>query len=57
MAMKTVNDLIEELQKLNNRQKNLPLVVYDTEHNLQYSINNVDYSNNDRIDLNLGYGQ
>ena len=55
MAMKTVNDLIEELQKLNNRQKNLPFVVYDTEHNLEYSINNIDYSNKDRIDLNLGY--
>jgi len=55
MAMKTVNHLIEVLQKLNKRQKNLPFVIYDTEHNLEYSINNIDYSNKDRIDLNLGY--
>ena len=53
--MKTVNDLIKALQKLNNRQKNLPIFGYDTEHNLEYAINNIDYSNIDKIDLDLGY--
>ena len=51
--MKTVNDLIEELQKLDPKQKNLPLVLYDTEHNQEYSLNGLDNSLEDRIYLNL----
>ena len=52
-AMKTINDLIKELQKLNPKQKNLPFVIYDTEHNQEYSLNGLDKSSEDRIDLNL----
>ena len=51
--MKTVNDLIKELQKLDPKQKNLPFVLYDTEHNQEYSLNGLDMSSKDRIDLNL----
>ena len=53
--MKTVNDLIKALQKLNSRQKSLPFVVYDTEHNQEYDLKNVDPSGTDRIHLNLRY--
>ena len=53
IAMKTVNDLIKELQKLNPKQKNLPFVIYDLEHNQEYNLNGLDISSEDRIDLNL----
>lgn len=53
IAMKTINDLIKELQKLNPQQKNLPFVIYDTEHNQEYNLNGLDMSSEDRIDLNL----
>lgn len=53
--MKTVNDLIQALQKLNAQQKSLPFVVYDTEHNQEYDLKSVDPSGNDRIQLNLRY--
>lgn len=53
IAMKTVNDLIKELQKLDPKQKKLPFVLYDTEHNQEYSLNGLDMSSKDRIDLNL----
>lgn len=52
-AMKTVNDLIKELQKLNPKQKSLPFVIYDLEHNQEYNLNSLDMSSEDRIDLNL----
>jgi len=52
-AMKTVNDLIAELQKLDPRQKSLPFVVYDSEHNQEYQLNGLDISSEDRIYLNL----
>ena len=55
IAMKTINDLIKALQKLDPKQKSLPFVIYDTEHNQEYSLNNVDDSLEDRIDLNLRY--
>ncbi len=51
--MKTVNDLIAELQKLDPRQKSLPFVVYDSEHNQEYQLNGLDISSEDRIYLNL----
>ncbi len=53
--MKTVNDLIKELQKLDPKQQNLPFVLYDTEHNHEYSLDNLDSSAGDRIYLNLMY--
>ena len=53
IAMKTVNDLIKELQKLKPKQKNQPLVIYDLEHNQEYYLNGLDMSSEDRIDLNL----
>lgn len=53
--MKTVNDLISELQKLDPKHKNLPVVLYDTEHNQEYSLNGLDLSSGDRICLNLMY--
>lgn len=53
--MKTVNDLIKELEKLNPEQKNLPFVLYDAEHNQEYSLNNLESSYEDRIYLNLTY--
>lgn len=52
--MKTVNDLIKELQKLDPKQQNL-LVLYDTEHNHEYSLNSLDSSSDDKIYLNLMY--
>ena len=55
IAMKTVNDLIKELQKLNPKQQNLPFVLYDTEHNHEYSLDNLDSSSGEKIYLNLMY--
>ena len=52
-AMKTINDLIQELQKLNPKQKNLPFVMYDTEHNQEFNLIGVEVSDNNRIELNL----
>lgn len=53
--MKTVNDLIKELQKLDPKQQNLPFVLYDTEHNQEFSLNSLDSSSDDKIYLNLMY--
>ena len=39
MAMKTVNDLIEELHKLNNRQKNLILGIVQFNKQLEMVLN------------------
>ena len=55
MAMKTVNDLIKALQMLDPKQKSLPFVLYDLEHNQEYSLNGVDQTAKDRIHLNLKY--
>jgi len=52
-AMKTINDLIQELQKLDPKQKNLPFILYDTEHNQEFNLIGVDVSDQDRIELNL----
>lgn len=54
-AMKTVSDLIKELQKLDPQQQNLPFVLYDSEHNQEYSLNDLDSSSGDKIYLNLMY--
>ena len=51
--MKTINDLIQELQKLDPQQKNLPFVLYDTEHNQEFNLIGVDVSDGNRIELNL----
>mgnify|MGYP001124136504 FL=1 len=51
--MKTINDLIQELQKLDPQQKNLPFVLYDTEHNQECNLIGVEVTNQDRIELNL----
>ena len=51
--MKTINDLIQELQKLDPQQKNLPFVLYDTEHNQEFNLIGVEVSNQNRIELNL----
>lgn len=51
--MKTINDLINELQKLDAHQKNLPFVLYDTEHNQELSLIGVDISDKNRIELDL----
>ena len=53
--MKTINDLIKELQKLDSKQKSLPIFIYDMEHNEEYSLNGLDISSEDRIYLNLMY--
>ena len=52
-AMKTINDLIQELQKLDPKQKNLPFILYDTEHNQEFNLIGVDVSDQDRIELNV----
>lgn len=54
-AMKTVNDLIYKLQQLTEEQKSLPVVAYDLEHNMQFSIGSIDKSLADRIDINLTF--
>ena len=51
--MKTINDLIQELQKLDPKQKNMPFVMYDIEHNQEFNLIGVDVSDQDRIELNL----
>ena len=51
--MKTINDLIQELQKLDPQQKNLPFILYDTEHNQEFNLIGVDVSDQNRIELNL----
>ena len=51
--MKTINDLIKELQKLNPQQKKLPFVLYDTEHNQEFNLIEVEVTDKDRIELNL----
>ena len=53
--MKTINDLIKELQKLDPQQKNMPFVMYDMEHNQEFNLIGVDVSDQDRIELNLLY--
>lgn len=53
--MKTVQDLIKELQKLDPKQQGMPFVLYDTEHNQEYSLNNLDSSADDKIYFNLKY--
>jgi hypothetical protein len=53
--MKTVNDLIDKLQQLTEKQKSLPITAYDTEHNIEFLIGSIDESLNGRIDLNLNY--
>lgn len=51
--MTTINDLIRELQKLDPQQKKLPFVLYDTEHNQEFSLIDLDISDKNRIELNL----
>ncbi len=51
--MKTINDLIKELQKLDPKHKNMPFVMYDMEHNQEFNLIDVDVSDRDRIELNL----
>lgn len=51
--MKTINDLIQELQKLDPQQKKMPFVMYDIEHNQEFNLIGVDVSDSDRIELNL----
>jgi hypothetical protein len=51
--MKTINDLIQELQKLDSQQKNLPFVLYDTEHNQEFNLIGVEVTDQNRIELNL----
>jgi hypothetical protein len=53
--MKTAKDLIKKLQQLTDEQKNLPIVAYDVEHNMQFSIGSIDKTIRDRIDLNLTF--
>jgi len=53
VAMKTINDLIQELQKLDPKQKNLPFVLYDTEHNQEFNLIGVEVTDQNRIELNL----
>jgi len=53
IVMKTVNDLINKLQELTEKQKNLPISAYDTEHNIEFNIDCIDKTLSDRIDLNL----
>lgn len=52
-AMKTINDLINELQKLNPKQKQLPFILYDLEHNQEFNLSGLDISDKSRIELNL----
>lgn len=52
-AMKTINDLIQELQKLDPKQKDLPFILYDTEHNQEFNLIGVDVSDRTRVELNL----
>lgn len=52
-AMRTINDLIQELQKLDPQQKNLPFVLYDTEHNQEFNLIGVEVTDQNRIELNL----
>lgn len=52
-AMNTINDLIQELQKLNPQQKKLPFVLYDTEHNQEFNLIGLDVSDESRIELNV----
>lgn len=54
-AMKTINDLINELQKLDPQQKNLPFVLYDTEHNQEFNSLGIDISDKTRIGLDLKF--
>lgn len=51
--MKTVNDLINKLQELTDKQKGLPISAYDMEHNIEFNIGGIDKTLSDRIDLNL----
>jgi len=51
--MKTINDLIKELEKLDPQHKNLPFVLYDLEHNQEFNLIGVEISDKDRIELNL----
>lgn len=51
--MKTINDLINELQKLNPKQKQLPFILYDLEHNQEFNLSGLDISDKSRIELNL----
>ncbi len=53
--MKTANDLIKKLQQLTEKQKSLPLIAYDVEHNMQFNIGSIDKTLTDRIDLNLTF--
>ena len=53
--MKTINDLINELQKLNSDQKNLPFVLYNTEHNQEFNSLGIDISDKTRIGLDLKF--
>ena len=52
-VMKTINDLIKELEKLDPQHKNLPFVLYDLEHNQEFNLIGVEISDKDRIELNL----
>jgi cell division septal protein FtsQ len=53
--MNTAKELIRMLQQLTEEQKNLPIVAYDLEHNMQFSIGSIDKTLQDRIDLNLTF--
>lgn len=53
LKMTTINDLINELQKLNPQQKNLPFVLYDTEHNQELNLISLDVSDKNRIEFNV----
>lgn len=51
--MKTVNDLINKLNELTEKQRDLPISAYDMEHNIEFNIGGIDETLSDRIDLNL----
>lgn len=51
--MKTINDLIQELQKLDPQHKNMPFILYDTEHNQEFSLVSLDISDKNRIEFNM----
>lgn len=53
--MKTVNDLINKLQQLTEKQKSLPIVAYDMEHNMEFNLGSIDKTLKDRIDINLTF--
>ena len=53
MKMKTINDLIKELEKLDTQQKKMPFVLYDTEHNQEFNLISLEVTNKNRIEFNV----